>query len=74
MKIVAFGSRVNTARMIRKGDRCYVEGQLSAGIWKTNDGEARLDLSIRAFKLKRTGIGKGRPSRENILDLVSGAD
>jgi single-stranded DNA-binding protein len=55
---------VSAARQIKKGDRCYVEGQLSASIWKTNDGEARLDLTIKAFVLQKTAIGKSRPPRD----------
>lgn len=64
VKILAFGPHVNTARTIKKGDRCYAEGQLSASIWRPNDGEPRLDLSIRAIKLEKTAIGKNRPPRE----------
>jgi single-stranded DNA-binding protein len=64
VKALAFGAHVNTARLIRKGDRAYVEGQLSASIWRTNDGEPRLDLTIKAFKPEKTGIGKNRPPRD----------
>jgi single-stranded DNA-binding protein len=64
VKALAFGQHVNTARGIRKGDRVYVEGQLSASIWRTNDGEPRLDLTIKAFTLQKTGIGKNRPPRD----------
>jgi single-stranded DNA-binding protein len=63
VKALAFGQHVNTARGIRKGDRIYVEGQLSASIWQTNDGQPRLDLTIKAFTLQKTGIGKNRPPR-----------
>jgi single-stranded DNA-binding protein len=63
-KVLAFSQHVNAARQIKRGDRVYCEGQLSASIWKTNDGEPRLDLTIKAFKLERTGIGKNRPPRE----------
>ena len=61
--MLAFGAQVGVARSIRKGDRAYVEGSLSASIWKTASGEPRLDLTIKAFKLERTGIGKSRPPR-----------
>jgi single-stranded DNA-binding protein len=64
VKALAFGQHVNPARGIRKGDRVYVEGQLSASIWRTNDGEPRLDLTIKAFTLQKTGIGKNRPPRD----------
>jgi single-stranded DNA-binding protein len=39
VKVLAFEQHVNTAKPIKKGDCCYVEGQLSASIWKTSDGE-----------------------------------
>jgi single-stranded DNA-binding protein len=68
VKILAFGQHVNAARTIKKGDRLYCEGQLSASIWKTNDGEPRLDLSIRAFKLEKTRIGKNRPPRDAVTN------
>jgi single-stranded DNA-binding protein len=64
VKALAFGQHVNTARGIRKGDRIYVEGQLSASIWQTNDGQPRLDLTVKAFTLQKTGIGKNRPPRD----------
>lgn len=63
VKILCFAQHVATARGVKRGDRCYVEGQLSASIWRTNDGEPRLDLTIRAFKFEKTGIGKNRPPR-----------
>ena len=64
VKVLAFAAHVGMARDIRKGDRVYAEGSLSASIWKTNDGEPRLDLTIKAFVLQKTGIGKNRPARE----------
>jgi single-stranded DNA-binding protein len=52
VKVLAFQQHVNTARTIKRGDRCYIEGQFSASMWKTSDGESRLDLtqSIQAGK------------------------
>jgi single-stranded DNA-binding protein len=66
VKVLAFQQHVNTATTIKKGDRLYTEGQLSASIWKTNDGEPRLDLTVKAFVLQKTGIGKNRPPREGV--------
>jgi single-stranded DNA-binding protein len=63
LKILAFSQHVAAARGVKRGDRVYCEGSLSASIWRTNDGEPRLDLTIRAFKLERTAIGKNRPPR-----------
>jgi single-stranded DNA-binding protein len=64
IKIFAFSQHVATARQIRKGDRVYAEGQLQAGIWQGNDGQPRLDLTLKAFVLQKTGIGKNRPPRD----------
>jgi single-stranded DNA-binding protein len=66
VKVLAFQQHVNTARSIKKGDRLYAEGSLSASIWKTSDGEPRIDLTVRAFKLEKTGIGKNRPPRDGV--------
>jgi single-stranded DNA-binding protein len=66
VKVLAFQQHVATARTIKKADRCYVEGQLSASMWKTSDGEPGIDLSIKAFKLEKTCIGKNRPPRERV--------
>ena len=64
IKVLCFGQHVNVARQVKRADRVYCEGALNASIWKTNDGEARLDLTLKAFKLERTGIGKNRPTRD----------
>jgi single-stranded DNA-binding protein len=63
VKALAFGQHVETVRKIRHGDRVYIEGTLSAGIWRPTIGEPRLDLTIKAFRLEKTGIGKSRPPR-----------
>jgi hypothetical protein len=49
---------------IKKSDWVYCEGALEAKIWDSDKG-ARLDLSLRAFYLRRAGIGKDRPKRED---------
>lgn len=64
VKVLCFGQYVNVARQIKKSDRIYVEGQLSAGIWRPADGEPRLDLNIKAFVLHKTAIGRNRPPRD----------
>jgi single-stranded DNA-binding protein len=63
IKALAFGQHVETARKIRRGDRVYLEGQLTASIWRPTIGEPRLDLTIKAFRLEKTGIGRSRPPR-----------
>jgi single-stranded DNA-binding protein len=42
VKVLAFGQHVNTARGIRKSDRVYCEGSLSASIWRTVNGSLKL--------------------------------
>lgn len=64
VRVLCFSQHVNAARQVKKGDRCYAEGQLSASIWRTNDGEPRLDLTVKAFVLQKTAIGKNRPPRD----------
>ncbi len=66
VKVLLFGTLANEARRIIKGDRCYVEGQLSASAYAHESGP-RVDLSIKAFKFERTAIGKQRPRRDTAL-------
>jgi single-stranded DNA-binding protein len=63
VRIFAFGQHVDAARAIKRGDRVYVEGQLQVSIWQSNDNAPRLNLTIKAFVLQKTGIGKNRPPR-----------
>jgi len=64
LKCIAFGDAANVAANLKKGQRAYLEGQLSVGIWKPPDGPPRLDLSVKCSKLEPTQIGKNRPRRE----------
>ena len=64
MRVLAFGALASVAANLRKGWRCYLEGALSVGIWTTSDGIAKLDLSVKAFRLEPTRIGKDRPPRD----------
>ncbi len=64
VKVLLFGTLANEARRISKGDRCYVEGALSASAYSHETGP-RVDISIRAFRFERTGIGKQRPPRRD---------
>jgi single-stranded DNA-binding protein len=64
MRVFAFGNLVSVAANLKRGGRAYVEGTLSVGIWTTNDGIAKLDLSVKAFRLEPTRIGKDRPPRD----------
>lgn len=74
VKVLAFSQFVATARSIKRGDRVYTEGQLQPSIWRTNDGEPRLDLTIKAFTLLKTGIGKNRPPRDGPRDYQAPVD
>lgn len=63
IKVFLFGPLAHEAEKITKGDRCYVEGQLTAGVWQPESGPARPDLTLKAFRFQKTGIGKNRPRR-----------
>jgi single-stranded DNA-binding protein len=64
VRVLAFGPHVAVAGTIKKGDRAYTEGALSASIWTPPAAPPRVDLTLRAFTLYKTGIGKNRPPRE----------
>jgi single-stranded DNA-binding protein len=63
VRILAFGQHVDAARAIKRGDRVYVEGQLQVSIWQSDNNAPRLNLTIKAFTVQKTGIGKSRPPR-----------
>jgi single-stranded DNA-binding protein len=63
VRIFAFGQHVAAARAIKRGDRVYVEGQLQVSIWQSDDTVPRLNLTIKAFTVQKTGIGRNRPPR-----------
>lgn len=61
VKCFLFGALAHEAEKITKGDRCYAEGQLSASVWQPESGPARPDLTCKAFRFLKTGIGMNRP-------------
>jgi single-stranded DNA-binding protein len=63
VRIFAFGQHVDAARAIKRGDRVYIEGQLQVSIWQSDNNAPRLNLTIKAFTIQKTGIGKSRPPR-----------
>jgi single-stranded DNA-binding protein len=65
LKCIAFGSASDIAANLRKGQRCYLEGQLSLGIWQPPDGPPKLDLSVKCSKLEPTQIGRNKPKRND---------
>lgn len=72
LKVLLFGALAQEASKISKGDRAYVEGSLSAAIYQHESGP-RIDLSVRAFKFEKTGIGKNRkfPDRDGGKDIAA---
>jgi single-stranded DNA-binding protein len=64
MRVFAFGNLASVAANLQKGGRAYCEGVLSLGIWQPPDGPPKLDLSVKAFRLEPTRIGKDRPPRD----------
>jgi single-stranded DNA-binding protein len=65
VRIFVFGQHVDAARAIKHGDRVYVEGQLQVSIWQSDNSAPRLNLTIKAFTVQKTGIGKSRPPRRD---------
>jgi single stranded DNA-binding protein len=55
------------ASRAKKGDRVYVEGQLTLSTWVDKaTGEAKTGLNVTAWKCEKVpGIGKNRPPRTN---------
>jgi single stranded DNA-binding protein len=49
----------------KKGDRCYVEGQLTMTQWNDQHGEVRHGLNVAAWKVERlSAIGRNRQFKE----------
>jgi single-stranded DNA-binding protein len=65
LKCIAFADAATVAANLRKGQRAYVEGTLSAGIWQPPDGAPKLDLSVKCSKLEPTQIGRNKPKRND---------
>jgi single-stranded DNA-binding protein len=64
LKCLAFGETATAAANLRKGQKVYVEGVMSVGIWQPADGGPKLDLSVKCSKLEPTQIGRNKPKRE----------
>ena len=65
VRVLAFGKLAESAALIKKGGRLYCEGTLQIGTWKTNDGETRLDITLKAWKCETVArIGKDRVRAE----------
>ena len=66
VSIAVFGKAAEAAAILKKNDRCYVEGTIKLDTWRGNDGVERHGLSVAAFKCERTHlIGRHRPKRSN---------
>jgi single-stranded DNA-binding protein len=63
VKVMIFNDGMDEVLKIKKSDRVYCEGALEAKIWESDKGP-KVDLTLRAFFLRKTGIGKERPRRE----------
>jgi single-stranded DNA-binding protein len=61
IRVFGFGELAPVAASLRRGDRAYLEGSLSLGIWQPETGPAKLKLSVRASRLEKTAIGRSRP-------------
>ncbi len=67
VKIFAFKEDAPEIAKIKKGDRLYAEGNLAASIWESEKG-AKVDLTLKAFHIRKTQIGKDRAKRERHED------
>jgi single-strand DNA-binding protein len=66
VRVTCFGETAQQlATTARKGDRLYAEGSLTLNTWTTNDGQARADLQVSAWKREKLGaIGRNRPRHD----------
>jgi single stranded DNA-binding protein len=56
----------------KKGDRCYVEGQLTMTQWNDQHGEVRHGLNVAAWKCERlSAIGRNRQFKERGQELAA---
>jgi single-stranded DNA-binding protein len=64
VNVAVFGKAADTAAMLKKGDRVYVEGSIKFDTWRGNDGAERHSLAVSAFKCEQTHrIGRAREQR-----------
>jgi single-stranded DNA-binding protein len=62
VKIFAFKEDTPEIAKIKKGDRVYAEGQLTASIWESDKGP-KVDLTLKAFHIRKTAIGKAKAGK-----------
>jgi single-strand DNA-binding protein len=62
VRVSTFGDRADeVVRMLRKGDRAYLEGRLKLDTWQ-KDGEQKFGLNLTAWTIQPMGkIGHQRP-------------
>jgi single stranded DNA-binding protein len=67
VRVACFGDTAEKiAARTKKGDRIYVEGQLTMTQWNAADGEVRHGLNVAAWKCERVGnIGRNREKKEH---------
>lgn len=68
LRVAIFGARAEElAGPLTKGDRVYVEGNLTLRTWE-NSGEKRSGLNVAAWKCERLGqIGRNKPPKSKPL-------
>jgi single-strand DNA-binding protein len=66
VRVTCFGETAQElAATTKKGDRLYIEGSLTLNQWTTQNGQARSDLQVSAWKCEKLGqIGRNKPRRE----------
>jgi single-strand DNA-binding protein len=64
VNVAVFGKAAETAALLKKGDKIYVEGSIKLDTWRGDDGIERHTLAVAAFKCERThNIGRQRDYR-----------
>ncbi len=66
VSVAVFGKAAEIAAELKKGDRCYCEGNIKIDNWRGGDGADKHGLSVASFKIEKTHqIGCNRPPKRD---------
>jgi single-strand DNA-binding protein len=66
VSVACFGKAAETASVLHKTDRVYVEGSIRLDSWKGNDGIERHCLSVASSRLEQTPqVGRNKPAHSD---------
>ena len=63
IRVLAFHEFADELAKLKRGDCAFCEGSLDVKVW-TSDKGPRPDLTLKAYHVRRTAIGRDRPKRE----------